>query len=62
MDERSRKIAFGEAVTVQGKDSARRKYLAEWRMPEGDGRMAKLGFECGPLSIECMDKDLPHYT
>ena len=24
--------------------------------------MVRLGFECGPLTIECLDKDLPRYT
>ena len=51
-----------EAVTGQGNDSAWRIIATEWRMPEGDGIMAKLGFECGPLTIECMDKDFPRYT
>ena len=50
-----------EAVTGQGNDSALRIIAAEWRMPEGDRRMVKLGFECGSLTIECMDKESPRY-
>ena len=50
-----------EAVIGQGNNSALRIIIAEWRTPEGDGRMAKLGFECGSLTIECMDKELPRY-
>ena len=61
MDEHSRRNSIWEAVTGQGNDSPLRIIVVEWRMPEGDGRMAKLGFECGSLTIECMDKEWPRY-
>ena len=61
MDEPSRRNNDGKAVTKQGNDSTLRKIAAERRMPEGKGRMAELGFDCSLLTIECMDKELPHY-
>ena len=61
MDEPSRKNNDGEAVTQQGNDSALRKIVAKQRMPEGKGRMTELGFDCGFLTIECMDQEVPCY-
>ena len=61
MDEPSKRNNDGEAVTKQGNDSALRKITAERRMPEGKGIMTELGFDCGLLTIECMDQEVPRY-
>ena len=61
MDESSSKNDDGEAVTQQITTVHGGKIAAEQRLPEGKGRVMDLGFDCGLLTIKCMDQEVPRY-